>query len=488
MTGSEGTTPSERYLSKICKRAFLSLWSYSNLYRDQLADKTGDGKELADLIVVFGNDIIVFSDKDIAFECASDDIAVTWMRWLRRAITGGMRQLLGARRWLRTHPDRVFVDRLCTKKLPINLPDMSTAHIHLVLVARGAEVACREHFGGSGSLMITNTEFTSEFCVNVTVDGGFVHVLDAVAMDEVLNQLDTVRDFLEYLTRKEELFEQKQVLATGEEELLGFYLTNVNTDNNYSFEAFDNVDAVGIEEGFWRGFLSSKQRQAQLEANKISYAWDRLTEKFIGHIVTRTQYYATTRDVAENEQLPYWMAREKRTRRRMLARKLASMVETARDRHKASVIMPSEPDDPIWVFLVLPEYTEHDYETYRRDRMDGLALHLQIVGHLYPHHKHVCGIATSPLRDGEISEDFLYMDTSLWTDEDRAEAQRAFEDNGIFKETGVTRGIERDYPISAESAQPLNKKIGRNDPCICKSGKKFKKCCMNRIRSGMGGL
>lgn len=26
----------------------------------------------------------------------------------------------------------------------------------------------------------------------------------------------------------------------------------------------------------------------------------------------------------------------------------------------------------------------------------------------------------------------------------------------------------------------MNNKLGRNDPCICESGKKFKKCCLNK--------
>ncbi len=31
---------------------------------------------------------------------------------------------------------------------------------------------------------------------------------------------------------------------------------------------------------------------------------------------------------------------------------------------------------------------------------------------------------------------------------------------------------------SQDSAQP-NKKLGRNDPCPCGSGKKYKKCCID---------
>jgi preprotein translocase subunit SecA len=30
----------------------------------------------------------------------------------------------------------------------------------------------------------------------------------------------------------------------------------------------------------------------------------------------------------------------------------------------------------------------------------------------------------------------------------------------------------------SRSSQPVKKKIGRNDPCPCGSGKKYKKCCM----------
>jgi hypothetical protein len=35
-----------------------------------------------------------------------------------------------------------------------------------------------------------------------------------------------------------------------------------------------------------------------------------------------------------------------------------------------------------------------------------------------------------------------------------------------------------------EPEPPALKKIGRNDPCPCGSGKKFKKCCLNKQRSG----
>ena len=48
----DGTTDSERYLTALARRSFLSLWSYPNLYRDD------GGKEICDLLVVFENDIM----------------------------------------------------------------------------------------------------------------------------------------------------------------------------------------------------------------------------------------------------------------------------------------------------------------------------------------------------------------------------------------------------------------------------------------------
>ena len=43
---AQGTTESERALAKLAKRAFLSLWSYPNVYTDVGRPGPGDGKEL----------------------------------------------------------------------------------------------------------------------------------------------------------------------------------------------------------------------------------------------------------------------------------------------------------------------------------------------------------------------------------------------------------------------------------------------------------
>lgn len=55
---SEGGTASERALTRLARKASLTLWSYPNVYSDEGRPKgKGDGKELVDLLVVFGNDV-----------------------------------------------------------------------------------------------------------------------------------------------------------------------------------------------------------------------------------------------------------------------------------------------------------------------------------------------------------------------------------------------------------------------------------------------
>ena len=71
---ASGSTDGERYLNRIAERSFLSLWTYFALFRDQGGGGAagGAGKELADLVVVCGRDVVMLPDKD----CVSDRLKV----------------------------------------------------------------------------------------------------------------------------------------------------------------------------------------------------------------------------------------------------------------------------------------------------------------------------------------------------------------------------------------------------------------------------
>src|ERR1041385_3002842 len=116
----EGGTASERYLKTLCDKCFLSLWSHPRIFRDQRGSKGQEGKEVCDLLVVFENHIIIFSDKHCEFT-TSEDLELAWSRWFRKTVKDSARQVWGAERWIKQFPDRLFLDKACSVRFPISL-------------------------------------------------------------------------------------------------------------------------------------------------------------------------------------------------------------------------------------------------------------------------------------------------------------------------------------------------------------------------------
>jgi hypothetical protein len=214
---ADGITAAERLLKKLCDHSLLSMWSYSGIYRDQgRANKTGDGKEVCDLIVVFENHIIIFSDKDCEFpDTGNPDL--DWSRWYKRAVRKSAEQIWGAERWITSHPELLFLDRKCSIPFPIDIPDHGVAKVHRIVVAHSVSERCIREFGGTGSLMIIPSVI-GDMHILPREDGGkpftvgqidpakgFVHVFDDTTLGVVISTLDTISDFIGYLEKKERL-------------------------------------------------------------------------------------------------------------------------------------------------------------------------------------------------------------------------------------------------------------------------------------------
>lgn len=362
---SEGVTDAERYLHRLCQRSFLSLWSYPGLFRDQRTGKGGHGKEVCDLLVVFRDHIIIFSDKDCSFP-NSGNVPLDWCRWLRRAVLKSAEQVWGAERWIKSFPDRLFLDRACTQRFPIELPDTSKAKIHRVVVAHAASDRCKEQFGGSGSLMLDPSVVGPIHDLDVSTarpfvigdldpSRGYVHVLDDTSLDIVMRELDTTADFIQYLTKKEVFFRSGRLMfAAGEEELLAFYLQQLNDQDEHDFIVPPEKTHVGLLEGLWRDFMQHPRRIAQIEANDVSYTWDRLIETFNHHILAGTSYGPKV-PFSEREQAVRMLAVENRTVRRFLAKSLLQLLESSSTAKRSTrVLLPPRPGSPFYVFLLLP--------------------------------------------------------------------------------------------------------------------------------------
>ena len=214
-------TESERYLTSLARKSFLTLWSYSNVYTDEgRGAGKGDGKELCDLLVVFGNHVLLFSDKDCQYKTHQDP-NVAWSRWYRKSIEASARQLSGARARIERFPDRLFLDRQCQEPLPLKLPAKECMKVHLIAVARGASGAAVEHwkavaqqlkdynatFSGpaghsSGSLMFCSEiegkqHYERPFQIGWPLGRSqCIHVFDDESLDVVVGVLDTLPDLV----------------------------------------------------------------------------------------------------------------------------------------------------------------------------------------------------------------------------------------------------------------------------------------------------
>jgi hypothetical protein len=484
VTSSEGVTAAERYLAKLCKRSFLSMWSYPGVFRDQkaAAGGKGDGKELCDLLVVFENHIIIFSDKDCRFDDAGD-LQVAWARWFKKAIQNSAKQVWGAERWIRQFPKRLFLDRRCTIPFPISLPDLAQMVVHRIVVAHDASRACRDKLGGSGSLMLDsslvgdlhqNAPFTAG---QIDPAKGYVHVFDDTTLNIVMSTLDTITDFTAYLTKKEQFLTGNTVIhAAGEEELLAIYLRKMNDAGEHDFVIEGDYNFVLLEEGFWEAFVRSPERKAQIESNRISYSWDKLIEKFAFHAMTGTQYVTSGKPLREQEQVFRLLARESRTGRRALAISLHEVLERSiNSLREARVLQPTSPGSPHYVFLFLKRKEGLTDEEYRNVRMNLLMNYCSVTKLEFPQATIVIGIASEAGLPPQRSEDFVYMDASRWSAKDEAKAKEIQNRYKLLQKVTPGAAREFEYPVD-HKGRPRKRSPGRNSPCPCGSRKRFKNC------------
>lgn len=476
-------TQSEQYLARLCQRSFLSLWSYPNPYTDK-GKQGGEchGRELCDLLVVFGDSVIIFSDKHVKYK-DTGNASIDWGRWHRGAVEASIRQLYGAESWLKRYPNRVYLDPLCSKPLPVKLPDPERAHFHRIAVTRGSYDACVRFFGGKslGSLRLTNrlsdigkAPQMKPFTVgSISLDKPFVHVFDEFILDVVMNELDTVSDFVSYLTKKERFLTQtsRLILADGEEQLLSLYMTKINSQGEHDIVlpegTTSEVDFVWLNEGIWEGMIKNPQYRAKKEADQVSYFWDQLTERFIQ--LSDPKYLGLGLELEqppEGMELAFRiMASESRVSRRNLAHSILDVRGRSGPKKAYSRLVTSvQSPDTVYIFLAVPKIETESYLKYRQYRTARLMAYCKVAKLVAPEAKHVVGIAFDshdPEHPG-VSEDLCYLDVSEWTEEMEREARELQAQFGILLGQNVTSFHYHDseWPEPQRPVRPSTSAIG----------------------------
>lgn len=445
----EGLTPTEQSLVQFADRAFLRLWSYPNTFNDRTKTACGGGQEIADLLAVFENHVVLFSDKAIGWQ-EDKPVELAWSRWYRRAIDGAVAQLNGAERWLDLQPDRVFTDKHCTQKLPVPLPGGADRITHLVAVVSGAEAACRRYFSDPrGSLMIVPSitgathvdtvrhDFRPFLVGDVNPGGTFVHVFDPIGLEFVMSELDTVADLTTYLgARAKFLRSSKMRLAAGEEHLLAAYMMNGFKDGRPGFVSEKmrkrtRRAQIVIPEGEYDTYVCS-QLYAELAAlKKRSMLWDEVIELVAEDVLKGTSISILNYEpsVALSEAALRVIAAEPRMNRVSLAQALWGAMERCVSEDMARFVRRifvtrRFPMQRIgYLFLILPQDKgAGTNEEYRAHRGSMLQTYCYSLFREQPKLHTVVGMALDIyLKDREIrtrSEDVMALARPDWTQEE----------------------------------------------------------------------
>ncbi len=424
-----GTTDSERFLFRQCRKSFLQLWSYANPFRDQVSNQGSEGKELCDILICFGNNILLFSDKWCSI--GSGPLTPTkWDRWYRRAVLSSIKQLDGAERWVRQFPSRIFVDKQCQSTIPIDFPAPDKLRIHRIAVAGGAARNCQDfyksHSGGfivlgpglsDTSAGLPNVADLAPFQIPAVFNNNKItHVLNEDTLPLVLDELDTIADFTEYLTAKEKLIhETPHIVIQSEEELVGLFLgirsgvapALANTD----------TDLLMIAEGIYDDIKSKESYRKYSDANKSSYLWDYLIEHFTACAIKGDLFPGSVLSIRENEELLRFFAAKSRVHRRLLADALIDLYATcSRDRVSSRVARLPSTSETAFVFQCAPESQDWG-DDYRKGRQQFLMSYCILTGYRNQDVKHVVGLTSLGENPGVDSFDMCAFFFEKWDKE-----------------------------------------------------------------------
>lgn len=484
---AQGTTDSERALNRLARKTFLSLWSYPNVYSDEgRSGAKGDGKELVDLLVLFGTNVLLFSDKHCLFQ-SGIDIKVAWPRWYKRAIEKSAKQLAGAESFVRRFPDRVFVDKSCQTKLPVSLPDPSVARYFLIAVTRGGHETAARHFGGgsSGSLMLNSmlrgdAHYEHPFEIGFPLKGDrYIHVLDEMTVDTLLEELDTVSDLVDYLAAKERFFGANGVFmhVAGEEELLAQYMCTIESGRHAFPKVPLGATAIAHLEGDWQFYRTSPQRAAKREADIGSYMWDAMIEYQASFVRAGTAIglplFESPPGTIDHERILRALASEPRLARRELSSNFRYALSQSEPGKKfARIVLRGDNMLRAYIFLTVPIPSGVEYQAYRKTRSAALLAYCHGIKARFPKVIEAIGIASEPFSESAATQDFLYVDlTEQASPDESAVWKDAMEDLDVLQAPGKDvryfGATAREFPIpfnfggpkfyDYESGTPMNR-------------------------------
>ena len=385
---SEGLTESEKFVNSISEGAFLKLWTHPN----PIGKK---GKELCDCLIVCGNHIVIISVKDIKYKDTGDEAG--WKRWTKSAIDKSASQIWGAERWL---DSSVEFTRHDGRK--VELSPKENRIVHRLSVSLGAQRKIPTMSGDLGN--------------------GVVHVCDEFSLEAIFGLLDTITDFVSFLTEVEALINRVNIVFNGGgiEDLLAIYLLN-----NHAFP-YEEAGLLIIDDTAFRGFIDSEYYKAIQASYKNSYFWDRLIEHFVDDLLTDGMFEYGTNQVTDNQLALVQMALQPRSHRANLVDVFSEFLLKPELKIAARVVLAHQ--NTAFVFHLGPS-------SDREARVRELELRCLVVRGRLPDVKIVVGISRDKLGPSEVgySYDIVYVDIPEWNDDFEERVTKIQKELGYFE-------------------------------------------------------
>jgi len=387
----------EAALHDLAEKTFIEDWCYPN-------PLLPNGRELCDLLIVFGDTAIIWQLKDTKLDESG---------LLRRSdVEKNVRQVLGARR------------QLFDLKTPVSLknPRRGKEDFHPELISN-AHLICS--FFGPDPVAIDLLREESDFCIHL-MTGGFTSI--------ALNELDTISDFCAYLKAKEALLKGSDVgvLVEGDErELLALYLRS-----NRAFGVFGPADFILLQDGIWSDLQKHPQYVKRKAEDRISYLWDRMIAT--AHSAGRPDYELVARE----------LARLNRFQRRCAAKAFVGAHRAALGRAEDTYFRRIVLFNDVGITFCL--LFENGCDDAGVDRRDSRRAHLLCMCHvargLHQHNRKVVGIATDKMPGDGMAFEFCFLDIPEWSSEDEKQKVRIQNETGMLLAPEVRQPTEYEYP------------------------------------------
>ncbi len=387
----------EEIVQDLALKTFFTDWCYLNPILP-------NSRELCDLLVVFDEVAIIWQVKDLKLDRQG--------KYKRSEVEKNLRQLSGARRQLFELKTPIELENPRRGKELFNPREVKEIYLISVLL-------------GEGEKFFSSLEDIKNYTV---------HVFTRDFIQIILNELDTISDFTDYLQKKEELFkkDRRLFILGGEEELLAFYIMN-----NRSFERLKKADLIFTEEGSWKHLQNKPEYKAKKKQDKISYVWD--------SIINRAHMTDSGAEKLEYEKVARELARPNRFQRRCLSKVyFDAHIQAHNDDTQDSFRRILFGDGVTYCFLF------QDDPEPREQRKAMLAAICWIARGKYQQNKKVIGVATEKKIKPMCSYDFCLFDLPEWTEEYQRNMENLQKETGIFTDPIVRRVHEDEYPNTTE--------------------------------------